>query len=134
RGGARARNRVAADRLREAVGRVRHVAVQAVAAARLGRVVRVRAPGRGLAERRMAGEARARAVLAGLELIRAPVVGDALFRGVHLVAREAGHLSLSGSALEAGRLDEAVVLAPRDAHLSVGPEVVRELDVRLAEE
>src|SRR5262249_10835723 len=90
-----ARDAMAADRLREAVGRVRHVAGHAVAAARARAVVRVRGELLGRAELLVALHARGRPVHAGPELIRGPAREGArvAFRRVQLVTREAAQLA-----------------------------------------
>ena len=115
---------MAAYRLQQPVARVRHVAVVAPAARRLGRVTGV---GGGVrAQRLVALQARLVAVQARRHLVgvgpfrhRPWVVG----RLVHGVAREAAQGAFRGLRVaEAGGVEQPVVLAARDPDGAVGPE------------
>src|SRR5262249_29116654 len=109
-GGARAVDPVAAHGGEETVGRVRHVAVEAAAPRAPRRVVRVLRP-----ERRDLWVA----LDAGLV---ARAVRRELIRGVTVAVHRVAGQTVDLAALEAGRLEQAVVLAPCDADRPVRPE------------
>ena len=120
----RAAHRMAAYRLQQPVARVRHVAVVAPAAGRPGGVAGV---GGGVrAQRLVALQARLVAVHARRHLVGVGPLGDGprVVGGlVHGVAREAAQGAFRGLGVaEAGRVEQAVVLAARDPDGAVGPE------------